>query len=161
MSIENYMDDGANWQAQAVLAVIRRRREEILSETWNKEYHMYNGMLHVGRYENCREQGYVFCVIHNGTARNYAVYEHRNSDDLCVLIANGVSINTPGPDFMWKEHVDENGETSKYDYDKGFECGQIMECAQFIVNDMIKFIDEQNERFMQIKAEREAKYKIQ
>ena len=140
--IKSYFNDGANWQAQAVLAYLRWDNSEILLKTWSDNYHRYMATLKVERYENGREQGYVFTIEYNGNQRHYAVYEHRNSDALIVLIANGFSMNTPNVDFMWKEHADENGHTSKYDYDKSFGWAEITKCCDFLEEDMKHFIDE-------------------
>lgn len=140
--INSYLNDGANWQAQAVLAYLRWDSSEILSKTWSDKQHCYTATLKVGRYENCREQGYVFTIEYNGEQRHYAVYEHRNSDSLIVLIANGFSMDTPSVEFMWKEHTDENGNTSKYGYDKSFGWAEITKCCDFLEEDMKTFIDE-------------------
>ena len=95
IQIENYMHDGANWQAQAVLAYLRATKSNAINETWNKERHCYDAEVYVGRYENCREQGYIFSVMYKGEQRNYCVYEHRNSDQLCVVVFDAISNGTP------------------------------------------------------------------
>ena len=135
IGIESYMNDGANWQAQSVLAYIR--------STW--VYLKYASdkpvSINVGRFENCREQGYVFTLHVDGKqAKHYAVYEHRNSDELIVLKQDGLSMNTPSVEFMF-------GGKGKYDYDKSFECGEIVPCGAWIMNDMEKIIkNEENEK---------------
>ena len=135
IGIESYMNDGANWQAQSVLAYIR--------SMWS--YPKYASgkpvSINVGRFENCREQGYVFTLCVDGRqVKHYAVYEHRNSDELIVLKQNGFSINTPSVEFMF-------GDRGKYDYDKSFNYGEIMPCGDWIMNDMEKIIkNEENEK---------------
>ena len=63
IKIEYYMEDGANWQAQCVLAYLRSMgKSEVEYLTWNKEKHRAEGELQVGRCENCREQGYIFTL---------------------------------------------------------------------------------------------------
>lgn len=138
--IREYMNDGANWQAQAVLAYMRGhifRIEDVVKYT-HKDKNLY---LHtkVGRYENCREQGYVFSIQVGIKERHYAVYEHRNSDQLIVLIANGLNMNTPSVDFMWK---DRGENATKYDYNKSFNWGEITECGGWIIDDMLGWVEE-------------------
>lgn len=135
MNIESYLDDGANWQAQAVLAYMRDQKSHALDGTWNKESHRYEAELYVGRYENCREQGYIFSIRYKLEQRNYAVYEHRNSDNLCVVVFDGLSINTPTLDDVCQAMGD-----NKYNYTKGFSYGSITECGDYIVGDMNSFI---------------------
>ena len=128
IKIEQYMNDGANWQAQAVLTYIRALTFRVREATHNL---ITDPKIEVGRYENCREQGYVFRLkVGCETLMNYAVYEHRNSDQLIVLKSDRDSINTPSVDQMW------NGRKSKYEYDKAFGYGQIIECGKYILNDM-------------------------
>lgn len=139
--IEHYMNDGANWQSQAILAYVRAYVYQIEDKL---EYGEHKGVFNyfstrVGRFENCREQGYVFSIqvgFHN--ERHYAVYEHRNCDSIIVLIAEGMNMNTPSVDFMWK---DKGENATKYDYDKAFSYGQIVECGEWIIKDMLSWID--------------------
>ena len=73
MDIQNYMNDGANYQAQAVLAFVRRQNDTILNYSWNDEFKSYEDRLNVGRWENCREQGYVISMnTRNGNQLNIA-----------------------------------------------------------------------------------------
>jgi hypothetical protein len=135
INIESYMNDGANWQAQAVLAFIRANKESAVDDTWNDEFHEYDASVNVGRYENCREQGYVFSVLYKGKQRNYCVYEHRNSDELCVIVFDALTLNTPKAETVFNA-MDGN----KNCYTKAFHCGQIMECGIYIIEDMKVFL---------------------
>lgn len=127
-NIEQYLEDGANWQAQAVLAYLRMTACMVSECT---KPLIVKPEIEVGRYENCREQGYVFRLrVGAEILMNYAVYEHRNSDNLIVLKSDRHTINTPSIDDMW------NGRESKYDYDKGFKYGKILECGDYIIKDM-------------------------
>jgi hypothetical protein len=128
--IENYMNDGANWQAQAVLAYMREHISEIDYEDFTAR---------VGRYENCREQGYVLSIRVETNERHYAVYQHRNSDSLIVLISNGMCMDTPDVNFMWK---DKGENATKYDYDKGFPYGEIVKCGEWILDDILCWMEE-------------------
>ena len=134
--IEYYMNDDANWQAQSVLAYLRVTKNNAIDKTWNKEYKCYDAKVDVGRYENCREQGYIFSVRYNGEQRNYCVYEHRNSDDLCVIVFDAVTINTPTNDMVFDAMGD-----NKWNYTKAFPCGQIMECGDYILDNIRKWIN--------------------
>lgn len=132
--VDKYLDDGANWQAQSVLAYLRSMYSWVVNKTYNKEGNYNEATFTVGRYENCREQGYVFSLRYKNEQRNYAVYEHRNSDQLIVIIFDLLSINTPYGEDIWKNMVD------KYDYTKAFSCGQIVECGDYIIEDAQNFI---------------------
>lgn len=138
-SLEYYLQDGANWQAKAILCILQFRQNEVLDIVWNKETHRNEGDIYVGRYENCREQGYVFTLSYKGKQRHYAVYEHRNSDDIIVLISNEHSINTPSIKTMW---ADKPENATKYDYDKAFPVYNFEECVDFLVEDMSKTLKE-------------------
>lgn len=140
-TIECYLNDGANWQAQSVLGYLRSIKESIVTKTWSESARRYEAVIYVGRYENCREQGYVFTISYKGEYKHYAVYEHCNSDNLIVLINEGFSMNTPSANFMWGGH-DENGKHQKWCYDRDFGFGEIIQCGDSIAEDMRSFIDE-------------------
>ncbi len=137
--LEKYLDDGANWQAQGVLAYLRYHLDaksivSKLTDTkdWKRPDFPY---VEVGRFENFREQGYVLMVTFKGKRRNYAFFEHRNSDELVVFISNKLSLNTPSIDDIY-------GDRGKFDHDMCFECGQIVECGEGIMMDVEKFLAE-------------------
>ena len=138
--IENYMHDGANWQAQAVLAYLREAKSNTINETWNEEYHCYNAEVYVGRYENCREQGYIFSVMYKGEQRNYCVYEHRNSDQLCVVVFDAISNGTPSKELVWDAMGD-----NKWNFTKAFGFGEIVSCGNYINKDIKDFINKVQE----------------
>lgn len=130
MKLENYLNDGASWQAQMVLAYLRAHN----CKEWN---------IQVGRYENCREQGYVFTLISDDykNRRNYAVYEHRNCDNIIVLISDKFTSSTPTCEEMW---ADKPKNASSHDYDKGFKYDEAYECAEFILDNMEETIKSWN-----------------
>ena len=141
INVESYLNDGANWQAQAVLAYVRANRCSALECTFEKRFADYGAEISVGRYENCREQGYVFMISlfspEETKCKFWAVYEHRNSDELCVLINGGYyPINTPRSDEMW------HGKTYPGGLDKSFRYGEIKECGDWILASMRKFLEE-------------------
>ena len=134
MNIESYMNDGANWQAQCVLVALRANRTRITDIDWNEKFHKPNADINVGRFENCREQGYVFSLIYKyKTICNYLVYEHRNSDDICIKKFEGNFTNTPT--------IDDANMKDKWDYDTSFECGEIIDATDYIVDDMIEKLE--------------------
>lgn len=133
IDIKNYIDDGAHWQAQAVLAYIRYYSSIV---TDIKKDNGIKVEIKVGRYENCREQGYIFTLYYGWKPiMNYCVYQHRNNDQLCVLkFKTECNINTPTLEDVWKDKKD------KYDVDKFFEFGEIVPCGDFIMKDMENYI---------------------
>ena len=134
IDVNYYMQDGANWQAQCVLAYIRRNFENILDKTWDKDKKSYNGSITVGRFENCREQGYIFTLwVGINQIKHYAVYEHRNVDKLCVVAFDGSFINTPT--------INDIPMTDKYDITMSFGCGEVIACGKWIADQMVMEID--------------------
>ena len=142
-NIENYMQDGACWQAQAVLAYVRGNIYHLTDD----KYYKTSLRIRVGRYENCREQGYVISIRFFGKKdgspsyiqHNYAVYQHRNTDTICVLISNTWTTNTPGVDDMWKD----KGENPKScQYDRGFDWDDISGCGNYIIKDIEDFLSQ-------------------
>ena len=129
VSLESYLNDGACPQAIAVLGLMKAHADYILDR--------FDAELFVGRYENCREQGYVFTIRYKGLQRNYAVYQHRNSDALCVLISNVYTIGAPQVDEMW---ADKGENATKYDVDAQFGYAKVEDCANFIERDMLNFL---------------------
>ncbi len=140
IEISRYMDDGAGWQEQAVLAYVRKFADNVkdieTSDEEKAEIECLLSFVHVrvGRYENGREQGYIFSVWCFSKGFNIAVFEHRNGDTLCLNVFDGVFINTPTWEDVWK------GKESKWDYDYGFEYGQIVECGDKIISLFKEFV---------------------
>lgn len=114
--IKSYLNDGANWQAQCVLSYVRSHLD--LPKSYNVE---------VGRYENCREQGYVFTLCKDyKQVLHIAVYEHRNMDSLVIQSFKGFFFNTPrAEDLQMKD---------KWDYDKSFPYGNVLECGKYVID---------------------------
>ena len=144
MNVKDYLNDGADWQAQMVLAYMRSHANHAVEKSYDANIGEYRINIRVGRYENFREQGYVFTIdaISNGNfvQKNYAVYEHRNSDALCVLISTKRTFgNTPSVDDMW---ADKPENASKYDVDKMFSCGNALACSEFIIDDIYETIED-------------------
>lgn len=141
IEIDYYLNDGANWQAQAVLGCLRSQSEHAVDNSWNKEKKEYEAKLYVGRYENCREQGYIFSVRYKDEQRNYAVYEHRNSDNICVVVFDRKTIDTPTAKVVTIDVMEDR----KNNYTKSFHYGEIVECTDYIIKDIHAFIDTLND----------------
>lgn len=143
MYVKDYLNDGADWQSQMVLAYVRAHANQAVEKSYDENIGEYGINIRVGRYENGREQGYVFTIdtISYGKylQKNYAVYEHRNSDTLCVLISTKRTfVNTPSVDDMW---ADKSENASKYNVDKTFSCGDALACGEFIIDDIHETIE--------------------
>lgn len=129
MKLENYMNDGANYQSRCILAILQGR-ESLVPDSWNDKYHKYDAEPQVGRWENCREQGYcIYLRNRNFDQINIAFFEHRNTDQICVLVWHQNTINTPNIDSM-----NTNGECykDKWDVTKSFEYGKFYDAAEYI-----------------------------
>ncbi len=143
IDIKTYFVDGAKWQEQAILMCLKGRVMEVIGETFDDKYvFRYHADVKVGRYENCREQGYIFSICYDSRQlMNYAVFEHRNSDRICIIKFRGQFLNTPSVDEVWKDKRD------KWDVDKEFGYGSIVETTDYIINDMCdvlyNYIEEQ------------------
>lgn len=134
INLRSYMEDGANWQAQAVLAYMKANYEWAVDPSWDDERKAYDAEIFLYRYENCRENGYIFSLRFDDAQLNFAVFEAANSDDIFVLINNEVFFDTPNASVMRKTYK------SKYDCDISFKVGHIVECGNYIVNEMRDFI---------------------
>ena len=119
MEIKSYLNDGACWQAQCALAYLRRNEDDILEASWYDDLEEYQAKIHVGRFENCREQGYVFSIKsrHFDKQGNWVVYEHRNVDHAVVFYFDKRTINTPTCDEVCKEMGDKWNYTKSFGYD--------------------------------------------
>lgn len=79
--LENYLQDGANEQARAVMCLLQPFNIE---ESWDSNIG-YKALINVSRWYNSREQGYVFSLTsldHDIDQLNIAVYQNRISDCL-------------------------------------------------------------------------------
>ena len=147
MRLENYLCDGANWQAVGVMAYLRSRAmEDVLNDKlrkWENKIKMW--FIEIGRFENCREQGYIvsFSNISFPKQINYCFYEHRNCEMICVVrFKSGYTINTPTNQMVFDVMKD------KYDTTKDFGRGEILDCGSWIVDDVCKqFVNMCEEKF--------------
>lgn len=129
ISLENYLYDGAGWQARAVMTYLQSRGESILEKLYTGDpWFPYNGGLFLEHYNYGREKGYVFSVRYKHLHQvNYAVYEHCVSDEICVVKSNAFTDHPDGWDGK---------EWSKYEHDKNFAYGEAVKCGEWIEDDM-------------------------
>ena len=133
-SLSKYQDDGANYQAQAVLAFVRRGEVEC---SYNKEERIYEAEPKVSRWENCREQGYVISLRSKDYQRqlNIIFFEHRNSDSICAVKWEQTTLNSPTIDTA------QFGDVYKDKYDTSFSVGygEILKMANWIGEELENF----------------------
>lgn len=128
MLLENYLKDGAGYQARAVLAFIQGQGNIELS--WNKEFKCYDAQFQIGRWENGREQGYVISLRNEDRDQlNIAFFEHRNSDSIHALKWKQLSINSLNIDTAKFQN---NYMNDKYDTNFRVDYGEISEMAEWI-----------------------------
>jgi len=125
MTISQYLNDGANYQAQAVLAFLRKGR--------------YNREPYVDRWINGRETGYVCSLRSEDFSRqlNIAFFEHRNSDQICAVKWEQCTLNPPTIDT-----AEFNGVySSKWDVSNTVSYGNVVEMAEWIIAELNSFYD--------------------
>lgn len=126
----NYMQDGANCQARAVLAMVQGLLY-IDSE---------GTTVYVSRWLNAREQGYVISLRTPDYAKqiNIAFFEHRNSDTICAVVWEQFTINSP------TIHDAQFGDVYKDKYDVSFQTGfgEILDMARWITDSLHYFHNE-------------------
>lgn len=123
-NLQNYMNDGANYQAQAVLAFLRLYLSDLDSL-----------IIEVARWENCREQGYVMMIKLDGKQLNIAFFEHRNSDNICALKWEQSTINSPTIDTAKFGDVYKD----KWDVSYKVSVNEISKMSDWIVDEVNAF----------------------
>lgn len=131
--LNHYLEDGANNQARAVMAMLQGFNIE---ESWNAERHCYGAEPMIARWQNCREQGYVLSLRTRGDMLHIAFFEHRNSDSLCAIRWTQHTTNSPTI-----ETADMEGQcyADKYDVSRQAGYGQIVEMAEWIKEELRTF----------------------
>ena len=137
--LENYLEDGANYQARATLMFLQRDAD--IEESWNDEWKRYDAEIQVARWENCREQGYIISMRSKDYKRqiNIAFFEHRNSDQICAVKWKQCSTNS-----LTIETADFGGEVYKDKWDTSFGVGygEITKMAEWIEEQLEEFWEE-------------------
>jgi hypothetical protein len=125
--LSNYLQDGANYQARGVLMFLQN-------------IHVNNdndNNVEVARWENCREQGYIVSLRNDDYTRqiNIAFFEHRNSDDICAVKWEQISMNSLTIDSA------EFGDvyTTKHDVSHSVSWGEVKRMSDWIGNELEKF----------------------
>ena len=126
-TIDSYMQDGACPAARAVLALLSNFDIE---QSWSGK--RYKAEINVARWENCREQGYVLSLRSENCRRqfNMAFFEHRNSDNICAIQWEQLTMNSPTIDTA---EFGEQCYSNKWDVSHEFsykEHYQMAECIQ-------------------------------
>ncbi len=132
MDFNKFQQDGAQFQAKAVLAEIQGLIDEDVANT-----------LQISRWENCREQGYVISQRLNkvGVAQlNIAWFEHRNSDQICAVRWLQNTINMPTIDSA------EFGDVYKDKFDVSFESGwrEYSKMSEWIIDQFKEYMEANN-----------------
>lgn len=137
IELNNYLQDGANWQAKCILAYLQSHYEYAINSSYNPAFMDYTAKLLVGRYENGREKGYVVSVLYGfSKQKTFAFYEHRNSDNIYVLHTDTyLGFDTPNKEIIYNNYQD------KWDCDKYFRCGEFVECGKYILEEIRKFVE--------------------
>ena len=139
----NYNVDGANRQAQAALAYFQYLLGDGIESSWNDKWKQYDAVVHVARWENCREQGYVLMLRNKSYSNqlNIAFFEHRNVDSLCALRWEQRTMNSPTiatADFG-EAYVD------KYDTTFDVAHSDIVKMAEYLRDEFINWWKVNNE----------------
>lgn len=107
MELRHYMQDGAGYQARAVLAALQGMGE--IEDSWDNTFKCYKADIKVARWDNGREQGYVVSLrnSHNDQL-NICFAEHRNSDAIALVKWYQTMLNDPNidnSDYVQGQHV--------------------------------------------------------
>lgn len=136
--LSNYLNDGACHAARATMAYLQSCMGGGIEGSWNPASHDYDGKPLIGRWENCREQGYVVYLRNKaGKQLNIAFFEHRNSDNICAIrweqgSINSLSIDTAKFGDVYKD---------KYDVSKSVEWKEAHLLAKWIMDELTAFWD--------------------
>lgn len=128
--------DGANYQAQCVLAILRHLAIE---ESWDADRMAYDfepwSYPEVDRWQNCREQGYVIYWRLSRKQINIAFFEHRNSDNICAVEWEQLTTNAPTIDTMDRNQIYKD----KWDVSKTVSYNKFSEMADWIMERLTAF----------------------
>ena len=133
--LNSYLDDGANYQAKAVLAFLQAY--EGIEESWNKKTKRYEADIKVARWENCREQGYIVSLNSKKWLRqiNIIFFEHRNSDSIHAVKWEQRSMNSITIETAKFDNIYEN----KHDTSFSVVYGKVVEMSDWIWERLVKF----------------------
>jgi len=133
--LHNYLQDGANYQARAVLAYLSHYSG--IDDSWDEEWKKYKATPKIARWENCREQGYIISLRSEDYERqlNTIFFEHRNSDSICAVKWEQRSLNSLTIDNA------KFGDIYKTKYDTSFSVryGEVIKMADWIWEQLTEF----------------------
>lgn len=130
VNVLHYHADGANRQAQGVLAMFQYLLCDGIEDSYNEEYNCYDAEIKVARWENCREQGYILSLNaprYSSNQLNIAFFEHRNHDGICALKWEQYALNTINIDT-----IKDGAYESKWDSDYEVKYGEAFKMAKWI-----------------------------
>ena len=139
-SLIHYHNDGANKQAQAVLAMLQYDSPQIdFGNTWDS--------IRLARWENCREQGYVLSLKSPEKKvwkdLHIAWFEHRNSDSIhAIKWEQNALTNSPTIDTA---KFGDQVYSDKYDTSFSVGYGEILTMAQWIKSELETWHEEKKE----------------
>jgi hypothetical protein len=127
MNILHYHADGANRNAQAVLAMLQYRIGDGIEASYKDG--RYRAEIEIARWSNGREQGYIAYLQNEADKTlNIAWYEHRNSDKICALAWE----QTAFPNPITIETMDRSTFKNKWDVAKTVSYNEAYEMATWI-----------------------------
>jgi len=128
------IDFGLNAQALAVAVFIIR--QDGVEPSWNDDTKRYDATVRFRPWYNCRETGVVI-QMYKGSAYwqeqavNYAVFEHRNSDEVCCWRWEAAAKDQPTTDDIPNEVAPD-----KHHHSHTVKYGEIGAMAQWVMGDM-------------------------
>lgn len=135
MKLIDYLQDGADAQSRAVLMLMQGYSPNDVKEIENGFIH--KAFINVGRWENCREQGYILSMGSrvNKEQLNIIFFQHRNSDRIHAVkwLQNSLNIDTAKMGDIYKD---------KYDTSFSVEAGNISEMCKWICQEFDFFWEE-------------------
>ena len=138
--IQNYLNDGASFQARATLMYLQQLFP--LLDSWCDEEKRYMARTLVARWENCREQGYIVSMRNkNHNQLNIAFFEHRNSDKIHAIRWEQGSMNSLTIDTA---DFGDNIYTDKHDTSFSVPYGNVAEMADWIFDEFNDFWNSSN-----------------
>ena len=136
MKAIDYLQDGANHQARAVLMFVQAYLN--IEGSWDKKLNEYAANVEVSRWYNGREQGYILSIRSKDYNRqlNIAFFEHRNSDNICAVRWEQLSMN---PISSYEQAEFGDAYQDKYDVSKSVGYGEIAEMSTYIQDEFNEF----------------------
>lgn len=129
---------GVNYQVLAIAQVLANRAPDFAEYS---EWH-YQVMFNTYRWYNCREQGICLSMSPNPFSKpvlNIAIFEHRNSDEICCLKweTDHLYMNSPLEDKDIYQKAYHGGD--KFDVAASFKYLEIGKCVDWIYNEFDLF----------------------